>query len=126
MIIASNLPPKEIWPEAINTSTLLSDILPRHCNNWRSPHEAWHTYANWKLKQRVYVTKPDLSFLKVYGCKAFILNDLGKAIAQGKPPTQKAREEAGSVKFGPRAHVGYLVGYGPTLWQRHSTNTFRI
>ena len=102
---------------------MFSNLTPRRRNHWKTPHEAWHQYANWIKKQSIYITKPDLSFLKVYGCKAFVLNPLGKAIAEHQAHPNKMGE---SSKFAPRAHIGYLVGYGPTLWQRPSTNIFRI
>ena len=83
--------PHYLWVEAIHTACYLANRTPMAKHNWKTPYEL------------VTGQKPNLSHLKVYGCKAY-------ALKHHIPRKQKLE---------PRAHIGYLVGYD-------STNIFRI
>ena len=86
----------------------------------------WHTAANKRLRKPYFVEKPDLSFIRVLSCRAYPLNEIRKAIAQYKPITTAIQKRVGYPKFGPRAYIGYLIGYGSTLFRKYSTNIFCI
>src|SRR5438034_8460461 len=86
----------------------------------------WHEAANRRLNTAYFVEKPDVSFMRILGCRAYPLNEIGKAIAQHKPISAALQRKDGHPKFGPRAHIGYLIGYGSTLFRKHSTNIYRI
>jgi hypothetical protein len=90
MRIAARLP-ASMWPEIVKTAAYLNNRTPKLKLAWKTPFEA--------LTKK----KPNLSHLRVYGCRAYPLD---KHI----PRTEKLR---------PRAHIGYLLGYD-------STNIFRI
>ena len=86
----------------------------------------WHRAANARLEKPYFVERPDITFMRALGCRAYPLNEIGKAIAQHKPISAAVRERVGHPKFGPRAHLGYVIGYGSTLFRKHSTNIYRI
>jgi hypothetical protein len=99
--------PWQHWPEITRAATYLYNRTPRRSNNWKSPYELFFTTA---LLYKGVVTeprKPNLSHLKVYGCKAFALSD---DTLRGKMKLQR---------LDPRAWIGYLVGY-------LSSNIYRI
>ena len=83
--------PHYLWPEAIHTACCLANRTPTAKHGWKTPFEL------------VMGNKPQLSHLKIYGCKAYALN----------------RNIPKKEKLEPKAHIGYLVGYD-------STNIFRI
>ena len=115
-----------LWNELVHTAVLLHNITPTVTNGWKSPWLAWHSFLNEKLGARYYQEKPDLSYLKPIGCKAFPLNEMGKAIAHHESLTLRQQAAKGLSKYGPRAHIGYLVGYGSSLFRPHAGNIFRI
>ena len=88
--IAASLP-ANMWPEIAKTAGYLNNRTPKRQLQWKTPFEA--------LTQQ----KPDLSHLRVYGCRAYPLK-------YNIPRTQKLE---------PRAHIGYLIGYD-------STNIYQI
>lgn len=90
MRIAANLP-ESLWPEVIKSAGYLYNRTPQPRLNWMTPFQA------------ITGNKPDLSHLRVFGCRAY-------ALKRGIPRTQKLAE---------RAHLGHLIGYD-------STNIFRI
>ena len=126
IFIATRFPEEDLWPEVIHTATLLVNLTPRYQNGWESPWMVWHEAANRRLNTAYFVEKPDVSFMRILGCRAYPLNEIGKAIAQHKPISAAIQQSQGHPKFGPRAHLGYLVGYGSTLFRKHSTNIYRI
>jgi hypothetical protein len=131
IFIATKLP-YGIWPEIVYTAMLFHNLLPTERlktadNGWRSPDQAWHEFVNKGLGRQLFIEKPDISFFRALGCRAYPLNEIGKAMAEHKGVTKQMKARyAGGRKFAPRAHIGYLVGYGQTLFRRHSTNIFRI
>ncbi|GES64853.1 integrase catalytic core [Aspergillus terreus] len=87
--------PFKFWPVVAETVAHLANYTPT-----RSKGEKWTTpYENWTGK------KPDLSNLRVLGCRAFVRD----------PRVPK------SDKIAPRAWIGYLVGYtASNIWKgRH-------
>ena len=83
--------PHYLWVEAIHAACYLANRTPMAKHSWKTPFES------------VTDSKPYLSHLKVYGCKAYTLD----------------HHISKKQKLEPRAHIGYLVGYD-------STNIFRI
>jgi transposase InsO family protein len=88
--IAAHLP-ANLWPEIVQAAVYLNNRTPKRQLSWKTPYEA--------LTQ----SKPNLSHLRVYGCRAYPLN---KHIPR-------------SGKLQPRAHIGYLTGYD-------SLNIYRV
>ena len=80
----SNLP-THFWAEAINTANHIRNRCISKSLDGRTPYELWHG------------TKPDISYLRSFGCKVLFLN---------KTPNKG--------KFEPRAIDGILVGYDDT------------
>ncbi len=58
MILAQGLE-LEFWGEAVNTTMYIKNQCPTKALNSKTPQEAWSG------------RKPDVSHLKVFGCKAF-------------------------------------------------------
>lgn len=83
--------PESIWPEIIKTAGHIHNRTPTRKYNWKTPFK------------KVISKKLNISHLRVFGCRAYILS-------KGLPRTQKLAE---------RAHLSHLVGYD-------STNIFRI
>lgn len=88
--VGANLPDR-LWPETVQAAVYIFNRTPSRRLGWRTPFELLHG------------KKPNVSHLRMYGCKAYALD---KHI----PRTEKLKE---------RALVGYLVGYD-------STNIYRI
>jgi hypothetical protein len=61
LLIAANLP-KRLWSEALSTACYLSNRFPTKALDGKTLYEAW------------YGEKPDLSNLRVYGCKAYVID----------------------------------------------------
>ena len=84
--------PEFLWPEAIRTAAFI--INRTTIIQGKTPFE------------HVWNTRPNVSYLRPFGCKAFVLK---------KPPPPKAQ------KVSPRAFVGYLMGYDSAhifrIWQ---------
>jgi len=84
------------WKTAVNTAVHIYNRTPTRSNKWRTPLELWDG------------TVPDVSYLKVFGCKAYY-----------HVPEHKRR------KLDPKSGEAVFVGYEPlskgyTLWDRHS------
>lgn len=88
--VSANLP-EGLWPETVKAAVYISNRTPTKSLNYTTPFEAVHG------------VKPSVQHLRVYGCKAYVLN---KQI----PHKNKMQE---------RALIGYLIGYD-------SRNIFRI
>jgi hypothetical protein len=99
--VNANLP-ENLWPESVKAAAYLINRTPTQRLAWKSPAESLQN----ALGDRT-VIKPDISHLRVYGCKAYAYIP------------EKIREEKKYHKLAPRARIGYLVGYD-------STNIFRI
>ena len=111
MRLSANLPYK-LWREIIGTAGYLYNQTPCHSNNWKSPYEAFHSYV-FKQEGVSGPQKPQLHYLKAYGCKAYVLiKSKGDADRQSK-----------LRKLDARAHIGFLVGYKSTnihqIWIPH-------
>lgn len=52
--------PKKFWAEAVSTAAYLSNRSPKRCLGGKTPEELWTG------------KKPDLSTLRVFGCKAMV------------------------------------------------------
>ena len=87
--------PMSVWPETMRAAVFLHNRTPSARRNFTTPY-----YALFK-------EKPDVSFLRVYGCKAFALTRI----------TQRMEKKLS--KLDPKAWVGFLVGY-------NASNIFRI
>ena len=93
IFIATRFPEEDLWPEVIHTATLLVNLTPRYQNGWESPWMVWHEAANRRLNTAYFVEKPNVSFMRVLGCRAYPLNEIGKAIAQHKPISAAIRRK---------------------------------
>jgi hypothetical protein len=98
--------PHELWPEAFRTAAYLTDRTPVRKLGWKTPYESRSEILA-KISSAKGLEsspkKPDLSHLRVYGCKAYVrIPNIPK-----------------KLKLDPRTHIGFLVGYD-------STNIFRI
>jgi hypothetical protein len=92
--------PNALWREISKAGVYLLNRTPRKRLGWKTPFEIFHS----KVDAR---RKPDLTNLRVYGCKAYAMT------------TTAMRKEQRLKRFNPKAWIGYLVGYT-------SSNTFRI
>jgi hypothetical protein len=93
MTIDSGLP-SFLWPEAAKTAIYIQNRLPHRSISWQSPYEALATYLGDKALYWLQL-KPDLSNIRIFGCKAYVrINKLLRL-----------------AKLAPRAAIGYLVGY---------------
>lgn len=79
--IAARLP-ADLWPQAVEHTAYLLNQRPIKSLQWQSPYK------------KVYRIKPDLSNLRIFGCKAY----------RRIPQIPKLD------KLEPRAEPGYLVG----------------
>ncbi|KAM4061834.1 reverse transcriptase (RNA-dependent DNA polymerase) [Hirsutella rhossiliensis] len=109
--------PQELWPEVYRAAVWIHNILPSRRNDWMSPEEKmdrwFHQHFRWYRPPNVDFDankdlRPDWRGVYAYGCKAYPLNS-----------RYKARKDINQFKLGPRAHVGYFVGY-------HASNIYRI
>jgi hypothetical protein len=92
--------PVGLWREYTKTAVYLLNRTPRYRLRWKTPFEVLFS------KDGI-IRKPNLSNLRVYGCRAYAM-------------TVKAMKKEERLKrFEPRAWVGFLVGYA-------SSNTYRI
>jgi hypothetical protein len=98
MRIAAGLP-HNLWKQIFEAACYLKNKTPRESNEWKTPHELFLG------------TKPELSHLRAYGCKAYAMT------AEAQLKKEKL------WKLNPRAHIGYLVGYDSTniykIWVPH-------
>jgi hypothetical protein len=98
MRIEANLP-ESLWPKIVSAAGYLMNRTPRKSSGWKSPWQDLQECLGLTVHQ------PDISHLKVYGCKAYALI----------PPQKIPRKD----KLAPRAEIGWLVGY-------QSTNIYEI
>lgn len=73
---------KEMWGEAINVAVYITNRVPTNAVKNKTPYEMW------------YGSKPTLSNIKIFGCRAYI-----------HIPKEKRS------KFDDKSVVGILVGY---------------
>ncbi|KAI0993915.1 hypothetical protein K3495_g14269, partial [Podosphaera aphanis] len=96
--------PEELWPELVRTAVYLLNRTPNEGLNWTTPFEQYHGH------------KPDISNLKVVGCRAFVHIPREKRLA--------------SAKLGERAWIGYLVGFEAhniwRIWHPKSKEIVRV
>ena len=129
LVAQAKFPPNLVdylWDEMVSTAVLLHNVTPKKRLSWKSPWNAWFSFLNQKRGAHYYQERPDLSYMKPIGCRAYPLNEMGKAIAHHENVPLKTQQAKGLSKFGPRAHIGYLVGYGSSLFRPHIGNIFRI
>jgi hypothetical protein len=98
MRIEANLP-ESLWPKIVSAAGYLMNRTPRKSFGWKSPWQDLQECLGLPVHQ------PDISHLKVYGCKAYALI----------PPEKIPRKD----KLAPRAEIGWLIGY-------QSTNIYEI
>ena len=91
--------PEDLWPECYLAAVYLANRTPTLSLNWDSPLTFLQKYGGKPVR-------PELSHLRVFGCKAFVL------LRGSYAPKQTAKTQA-------RAFAGYLIGY-------ESTNIYRI
>ncbi|KAI1002817.1 hypothetical protein K3495_g5386 [Podosphaera aphanis] len=84
--------PDELWPELVHTAVYLLNRTPNRGLNWLTPFEKYRGI------------KPDISNLKIIGCRAFVHIPRQKRLA--------------SEKLAERAWIGYLIGFeAHTIWR---------
>ena len=83
-----------LWHEVARTAVYIQNRLPHRTLNWQSPHEALAIHLGENAPHWLQA-KPDLSHIRIFGCKAYVrINKLPRL-----------------AKLAPRAAIGYLVGY---------------
>lgn len=93
--------PEALWREICRTAVYLLNRTPRYQFQWKTPYEMFYSRPGKEPK------KPDISHLKVFGCKTYAMT------------TEALKKEKRLKRFNPKAWIGFLVGYG-------SSNTYRI
>lgn len=78
---------KGFWAEAIGVATHIINRAPRKSLSWRTPYEI--------LFGRV----PDVSYLRMFGCRAWVYNDQGKKWDPKSKPMILIRFETGSKAY---------------------------
>lgn len=106
MRLDANLP-WELWPEITRAAVHLYNRTPNYSNQWKTPYEVFFTRVSLANGIVTLIKKPNLAYLKAYGCKAFAMTD---DTHRGKSRLQR---------LDPKAWIGYLVGY-------QSSNIYRI
>jgi hypothetical protein len=99
--------PENLWPEINQAAVYLLNRIPSEKLSWRSPYEVFHTTAAYRNGIVTGPKVPNLSHLRVYGCKAFAMTD--------DTQLKRFREQ----RLDPKAWIGYLIGY-------QSSNIWRI
>ena len=100
MTIDSNLP-SYLWPEAAKTAVYIQNRIPHRAIDWKSPHEALAAYLGNDTPHWLQA-KPDLSNIRIFGCKAYV----------------RITKLPRLAKLAPRAAIGYLVGYeAHNIWR---------
>ena len=93
--------PSYLWHEAAKASIYIQNRIPHRSLGWQSPSEALAAYLGDRAPHWLQA-KPDLSNLRVFGCKAFVRIENIPKIA----------------KLAPRAAIGFLVGYDASnIWR---------
>ncbi|KAJ6111592.1 hypothetical protein N7523_007653 [Penicillium sp. IBT 18751x] len=92
--------PEYLWPEAVQAAVYVLNRTPNKQLGWKTPYQA--LFNNLDPKPGYMKPKPDLSNLRVYGCKAFVrINNIPRL-----------------AKMKPRAMIGYLVGFkASNIWR---------
>lgn len=103
--------PHNLWPEINKTAVYLYNRTPNYGKDlpstWSTPYERFHTANSFAKGIVIHDRRPDQSFLRVFGCKAYAMT----ATAQKK--------EERLQRLNPKAWVGFLIGY-------RSSNIYRI
>ncbi|KAI8662376.1 Reverse transcriptase Ty1/copia-type domain-containing protein [Fusarium sp. Ph1] len=103
----SNLP-GDLEPEIVRAAVYLLNRTPIHRSDgdgWKTPYERWWTWMRENVTQFSHIPenpKPDLRHLKAYGCIAYPMTTDALEHIKSNAPVDKT---------GPKAHIGYLVGY---------------
>ncbi|KAL2137689.1 hypothetical protein VTI28DRAFT_8559 [Corynascus sepedonium] len=100
MAIGANFP-HTLWREICKTAVYLLNRTPRKRLQWKTPYEKFYSQPGEQRK------KPDISHLRVFGCKAYVMTPMAQ------------RKEERLKRLEPRAWIGYLLGYD-------STNVYRV
>ena len=86
--------PSHLWHEAARTATYIQNRIPHRPLGWKSPCQALAEYLGDNTPHWLQM-KPDLSNIRVFGCKAYV----------------RINKIARLDKTSPRAAIGYLVRY---------------
>lgn len=96
--------PGELWPELVHSAVYLLNRTPTRGLNWLTPFEKYTG------------KKPDISNLKIIGCRAFVHIPRQKRLA--------------SEKLAERAWIGYLIGFEAhniwRIWHPKSSEVVRV
>jgi hypothetical protein len=65
----------ELWLEVTRAAVYLYNRTPNYSNNWKTPYEIFFTYTAFSNGRINLLRKPNLSYLKAYGSKAFAISD---------------------------------------------------
>ena len=95
---------EELWPELVHTAVYLLNRTPDAGLLWKTPFEMYNGY------------KPDISNLKILGCRAYVHIPKIKRVA--------------SEKLSERAWIGYLAGFEASniwrIWHPTSKEIVRV
>ncbi len=93
--------PEELWSEIWPAAVYLYNRIPCKTTGWKSPLEMRNIWLRNHGGDTSFLNDlPNLAYLFVYGCRAYILNE----------PWLKGID-CSVRKNQPRADIGYLVGY---------------
>ena len=96
--------PEDLWPELVRTAVYILNRTPNKALNWATPYEQYIR------------CKPDISNLKIVGCRAYV-----------HIPRQKRHA---SDKLAERAWIGYLIGFEASniwrIWNTISRQVVRV
>ena len=96
--------PQNLWPELVRAAVYLLNRTPTKKLNWKTPYEQYNGI------------KPDISNLKIVGCRAYV-----------NIPRQN---RLASEKLAERAWIGYLVGFESLniwrIWHPTSRQVVRV
>ncbi|RYP57204.1 hypothetical protein DL771_011506 [Monosporascus sp. 5C6A] len=99
-MISSNLP-SDLWPEAVETATYITNRTPTRALGWKTPIQVFNEWIAKRDKTPIPEEglKTNVANIVLFGSKAYAL-------------TEAARRGAERLKkMDPRAYIGYLVGY---------------
>lgn len=98
------------WPYAVEMATFLINRSPTRTNpNCKTPFELWNGY------------KPDLQYLKTFGCTAF--RHIPEEVRKQQVTAKRRKGEIEDAKLCPRAEKRILVGYTATGYVVLDTQT---
>ncbi|RYP07632.1 hypothetical protein DL766_010211 [Monosporascus sp. MC13-8B] len=100
LIISSNLP-SDLWPEAVEAATYITNRTPVQALGWKTPIQVFNEWL--ARRDRIPIPeeglKASVANIVLFGSEAYAL-------------TEAARRGADRLKkMDPRAYIGYLVGY---------------